>query len=319
MNKQLPDYRSKEDSVLYIIGNGFDLYHGLNTNYSDFYDWLSKEGHRDFVDKMQTIYPDVDPNANVASKDGGYMLWRDFEEALRHNTDLLELHKLFGGDGLDSLPIEKQITKASDNVSNVLSQIRPLLLEWAESFTEEYGKIKKLLPLGKNSKYITFNYTKVLEEVYQITDKKHVWHIHGSVDDGKAITGYDKRLINDTIYGTAIEEASERNILKELQKMRKPTEDVYTNCPEAFKSLQGIDTIIVIGHSLSDVDIAYFRYMLYSIPDYVDIKWQYWIHSEEAIVKTQERVIELCNDHSSLEVKMNAKMWNPFVMDNPRH
>lgn len=41
----------KQDT-LYIIGNGFDIAHGLKTTYNDFKNWLEKLGFRSFVKRM---------------------------------------------------------------------------------------------------------------------------------------------------------------------------------------------------------------------------------------------------------------------------
>lgn len=311
-NKSLPDYRSKEHNVLYIIGNGFDLYHGLNTNYFDFYNW-AEEKYPNFIYMMENLYPEIDP------KDNKLMLWKDFEEALKHNKDLQKIHEftLDYVSDFESLPIEKQQTFASEEVKKTLDKITPYLKEWTKTFSEKYEDVKKILPLRKNSKYITFNYTRVLEDVYGIDGNEHVWHIHGSVNDKNVITGYDTRLISETIFGTSIEEASEREILKELQKMRKPTETIYTNRPKAFKDpLYEINTIIVIGHSLADVDIPYFRYMIEPLSDSNDIEWQFWVHKKEAQENIHERVKQLRSENSCFENKISESRCKYYIMDD---
>ena len=54
---------------LYIIGNGFDIYAGLATRYSDFRRWL--ENNNPFIyESMQAVY-DIDTE-----------WWNDFEEQL---------------------------------------------------------------------------------------------------------------------------------------------------------------------------------------------------------------------------------------------
>lgn len=59
---------------LFIIGNGFDLAHGMPTNYSDFREWLIKDNRLDVVLELQKAYP-------VCVNDK-YLLWSDFEKAL---------------------------------------------------------------------------------------------------------------------------------------------------------------------------------------------------------------------------------------------
>ena len=310
-NKSLPDYRSKEHNVLYIIGNGFDLYHDLNTNYFDFYNW-AKEKYPNFIYMMELLYSKIDP------KDNKLMLWKDFEEALKYNEDLRKIHEftLDYVSDFESLPIEKQQTFASEEVKKTLDKITPFFKEWVDTFSEKYKDVKKILPLGKNSKYITFNYTRVLEDVYGIDGNEHVWHIHGSVNDENVITGYDTRLISETIFGTPIEEASERRILQELEKMRKPTEKIFINGPDTFKTLVGINTIIVIGHSLSDVDIPYFKHMIEPLSDYNDIEWQFWVHNKEAQENIHERVKQLRSENICFENKISESRCKYCIMDD---
>ena len=40
------DLKGFEKEILYIIGNGFDLYHGIPTSYKDFYCWLNCHGRK---------------------------------------------------------------------------------------------------------------------------------------------------------------------------------------------------------------------------------------------------------------------------------
>ena len=267
---------------------------------------------------MQKIYPQTDPKAFSPTNACGYMLWKDFEKALGRNEDLSKLHHLICEDEVadfSSLPLKSQQTIGAEKVKETLNKICPLLKEWAESFADKYKDVKKRLPLGENSKYITFNYTRVLEEVYGIEGEEHVWHIHGSVCDDNVITGYDTNLFSTTIYGSPLEEASERNIRQELENMRKPTEDVYQHLPDAFKDMNGIKTIIVIGHSLADVDIPYLRYMLDSLPAYSNIKWQYWLHNEEAKKEAQEKIGNLRNE-PVFEDRMTEESWDYHIMDD---
>ena len=41
---------------LCIIGNGFDLHHGLETSYSNFRDFLIKSGSREFVMQLESYF-----------------------------------------------------------------------------------------------------------------------------------------------------------------------------------------------------------------------------------------------------------------------
>lgn len=55
---------------LYIIGNGFDLHHGINSSYKDFQEWMY-ENNPDVIEKADEIYGICDDE-----------WWSDFENQL---------------------------------------------------------------------------------------------------------------------------------------------------------------------------------------------------------------------------------------------
>ncbi|MBQ8064984.1 MAG: bacteriophage abortive infection AbiH family protein [Prevotella sp.] len=308
INSHLPDYRSKEENVLYIIGNGFDLYHGLSTSYKDFRNWLLQD-HSDFVEKMQKIYPKV--------KDKDFLLWSEFESALGKPADLLYLHQLFGGSDTVSLSKEEQKTHAAKIIKETLGQVCPLLYEWVQTFQTGYANVQPLLPLGKNSRYITFNYTMVLENVYHIVGE-NILHIHGSADNPPVITGYEMDL-TPTVYGNPIEEISQRNIYSELAKLRKKTEIIFDKHNDFFEDLAGVSIIVVIGHSLADVDLAYIKYLAQLLPQYPNVSCQYWVHDEEAKDKVKKLINGICRSMTEIEDKMPESNWTYQILDKLRN
>ena len=56
MRIEFPDLKNQEKRTLYIIGNGFDLFHGIDSKYEDFYYWLNSNRHKDFVRDFQNIF-----------------------------------------------------------------------------------------------------------------------------------------------------------------------------------------------------------------------------------------------------------------------
>ena len=52
---------------LYIIGNGFDLHHEINSSYKDFHEWMY-ENNPDVIEKADEIYGICDDE-----------WWSDFE------------------------------------------------------------------------------------------------------------------------------------------------------------------------------------------------------------------------------------------------
>lgn len=42
--------------VLYIIGNGFDISHGINSRYSDFERWVEEKGNDQLIGLMDIFF-----------------------------------------------------------------------------------------------------------------------------------------------------------------------------------------------------------------------------------------------------------------------
>ena len=67
----LTDFKEK---ALFIIGNGFDIAHGIKSSYNDYHDWLLRHQYHEFVAYMESLFP--------AIENGEQLLWKDFEEAI---------------------------------------------------------------------------------------------------------------------------------------------------------------------------------------------------------------------------------------------
>ena len=156
-----------EQDTLYIIGNGFDLAHGLKTKYNDFRKWLEESGFHSFVNRMEALYPDV-KNANGE--------WNDIETALGHfkMPDVIAYDKYF----TDCNCSEEVALPVGDNIKSVTVSLSGNLWKWIK--TVDLLKAKHMFLLNENALFVSFNYTLTLESVYEIP-LDNVWHIHGSV------------------------------------------------------------------------------------------------------------------------------------------
>ena len=63
---------NKINKILYIVGNGFDIHHGVKSRYSDFKDYVQANGS-DLYDTLEKYF-----NTDE--------LWSDFEETLAYKT-----------------------------------------------------------------------------------------------------------------------------------------------------------------------------------------------------------------------------------------
>ena len=144
---------------LYIIGNGFDIGHGIPCKYSDFYTYLERN-REDVLEEMEQYYY-VDSDSE---------LWADFERGLEEgicydsladiiyeNTPNFASDEFRDADWYDAqIYIEEECDK-------LLNYIRSGFEEWINSL--ELDTTTKKYEIDKTARFFTFNYTEVLEKI----------------------------------------------------------------------------------------------------------------------------------------------------------
>lgn len=259
MDRIIPELKGQEKSTLYIIGNGFDLYHGLKTSYPDFRDWLMSNRCGDFVTKMELLFPTLSGN--------DYLLWKDFEKAIG-KFDCLEIHRKFF-QGKDDAFYNKDIfERPVERIRSILKDIPIFLKQWLEDI--DLHEAQKRLRFSWDSRYVTFNYTLLLEHLYAIP-KNQVMHIHNSLDGNNLlITGHMTQVSEyeaDNKCWGANEEESTKLIAREMNKLKKPVTQLIKQRKDFFKSLKNISNVVVFGHSLSIIDRPYITEIQKNIQD----------------------------------------------------
>ena len=158
---------------LYIIGNGFDIHHGIPSGYQKFRDWLKKEDDWETLTTIDDIFGCCDSD-----------WWKHFEENLGSaNTldiameEVRENYPDFGSDDFsdgDWYDAEIAVEQKFEDAYNI---IRSAFRKWVA--TLPYGlEEKKLRLIKKGSVFINFNYSLTLEKLYHIPELQ-VLHIHG--------------------------------------------------------------------------------------------------------------------------------------------
>lgn len=72
---------------LYIIGNGFDIHHSINSSYSNYRNWL-EENEPDIYSQLCDLY------GVSTDEDEAHEWWSDFENMLSE-IDLYDYHLLY--------------------------------------------------------------------------------------------------------------------------------------------------------------------------------------------------------------------------------
>ncbi|ECY2573188.1 hypothetical protein F6845_22040, partial [Salmonella enterica] len=181
---------------LYIIGNGFDLHHELDTSYFSFGDFLRKN-NQDIYDHLVEFmgFTDLPPYLSAVDK-SKHSLWSDFENSLAglDTESVLEdfsylLPQVSSPDFRDrdwnSLPIEME---------RILQNLTEGLLIQFKSFILQVNypvlNLNKRLRLDSDSIFISFNYTETLQKYYSIDDRQ-ILYIHGKASsDEQLILGH---------------------------------------------------------------------------------------------------------------------------------
>lgn len=275
--------------TLYIIGNGFDLYHGLNTSYKSFGFYL-KEKHSEIYDYLTDYYglPYLD-NAEISYYEWNYfesaLADLNYENVLEDNTDYLP--NIAGDDFRDrDLHTFEQIMQGIvDNLTTNLFQEFKNFIKQVEYPQKNY---KDLLNLDLDSKFLTFNYTDTLEKYYNIK-VANILYIHNKATSNDLLilghgTNPDNFIIKEEQMpdNLSIEEQDEwrermsdnydysfdsgrDTILGYFSKSFKYTEDLISQNNNFFNDLNSIKKVIVLGQSVAEVDQPYFRKIVQSL------------------------------------------------------
>ena len=279
-----PNLKGQEAKTLYFIGNGFDRYHHLQTCFKHFCCWLTLKGgdYEQFVNEMEHLFPFSDMHGNL--------LWKDFEDTLGR-YDINHIHNLLSGNAESDCDDTYQ-KQAAEKIHNTFSKIPVYLKKWIESI--ELSSVSEKLPLSKASRYLTFNYTLLLENVYHIPAHQ-ICHIHNSIkDNAPLITGHKNYF---SMSGISLpdynEEKSWENIANEVNSLEKPTSRIIKQHQDFFDSLKEITHVIVFGHSLSIVDLPYFTETIHHVSD--DTSWHFFVYDNQ----TQEHYQELIQHYNN--------------------
>lgn len=272
---------------LYIIGNGFDLHHELDTKYTSFGLFL-KSNFTDIYEQLIKYYgfSELRCPYKPSSDDA---LWSDFENSLALlDVDMVleEYIDSIANPGSDNFKDRDWGTFAIDiemvvaNLTcNLFSAFKDFILQ--VQYPNNVDKLKLLL--DKNSIYLSFNYTDTLERFYQVKNES-ILYIHGkaSLDNDDLILGHDQDLSNfkeevekppENLSEEELEQWEEHmsdnyNLSFELGKQEiesyfadtfKPTDKVIEENLSFFNQLNKVEEVFVLGHSLSNVDMPYFE------------------------------------------------------------
>lgn len=268
---------------LYIIGNGFDLYHKLPSRYADFHLYV-KENYAELMEKLDRYFDfRVDDN----------YLWSNFEQDLCRYDHAGFLDEFNYIDVLSESFKQSEFYGMEDEVreqsETLIEEIREAFVTWVESFNfaQTSGMEYELLKLDDGGRFLNFNYTDTLEELYTIP-KDRILYIHNNAnayhgnlifghgqrtDDGEAPTFDENGEPTRTVFTDAI--GASRS---PFFAFRKDTKAVLKQNRDWFHSLKDVTEVIILGQSLGKVDWPYFRAVAKQVPQ---AKWKLSYYGEK--------------------------------------
>ena len=368
---------------LYVIGNGFDRYHGADSGYMSFRRYLYRQspltvgyfdlyfGPRSLTRSFST--PDgwlwcLQP---YESRHGLFNLrypiatwarsnlWRDFET----NLGDLNREKVFdlldmclprvdeGEDGFSYADYCAPLDSISEAVRSCTMEMKYHFHRWVNTLHYQKGFRNRMLPIDNEAIFLSFNYTLFLESEYGVPSDR-ICYIHGNRKDkfGSLVLGHhsDDRgaferwrhknqnrkryrhvqkdakgryFSNDKLAYLAFFkrdyyngnwrlpirfyaiEAAEDRLEKYYQDNFKNTGGIIDANMGFFDSLSDIEKITIIGCSLGDVDMEYFRQIRASVK--ADALWEFSYHTDY----DKRRVEMFCE-----ELEIDTGCVNTFKM-----
>lgn len=280
--------------TLYIIGNGFDIAHDLDTSYWKFREYL-EEVDPCFLRRFEELYniqplDDTEPWYTEEAqkrwnKTVNNDLWSTFEDKMgRPNTTEMVEQSECVTEGMPIMNIRDHMDSYWKEQFGFVSKLQSYVKEWIETVDTDCVEYKRRALIDSNDIFLNFNYTDILEKVYGIED---VLHIHGgvsSVCDIPPIMGHcNKRDIQqhrlwakeaDEVYSEA--EASVLDAVADyLENIYKDTQERIFANQYFFERLQSVNHVVVIGWSAGDVDIPYLKEVINKV-DKSTIWTVYW-------------------------------------------
>ena len=169
-----------DNNTLFIIGNGFDLAHGIKSSYWNFREWLGNN-RSNLIGMMDIFFSN--------QRD----VWSSIEQALGEYNEESILDYCRPDEEFDYDHSLSSSARVEDSPMTffqpVLEEFRDAFRDWVDSI--EISGIEKVYKLNTDSRYLSFNYTDTLETEYGIAQNK-ITHIHGSrLNDEEYIIGHN--------------------------------------------------------------------------------------------------------------------------------
>lgn len=266
---------------LIIVGNGFDLHYGLKTSFSDFMEFTKAHDNDSFmeIDEFYYLFDDSDEKT----------WWNDFENQLKDvQTDFIKDYTA----GYEEL---KMLYCVLDRQKAIINEV---FGKWVNSI-KIITDCTYRFPC-EHTFFITFNYTLTLERMFNIPSEKII-HIHNKQGDRQYIFGHDGdtqlRKYLESYYNGEI--TDKREVVEGIEllqsyvdALKKPVESLSKKLMKELYHrhifLNKIREVYILGHSLNNIDMPYFRQLREKLQN--DVYWHISYHSDLDLQRAKDFV-----------------------------
>lgn len=270
--------------TLHIIGNGFDLAHGIASTYRDFKDYAWKHGDQYQIGLLETCYPDMNPQHKELE------LWCDLEKALGNldfqaafNTATEDVELEDGHEGRYQAQMEDAPEYA---LGMMFDAFHNVFDDWVNHIDTDVVPLNNIENFDPNGWFLSFNYTDTLEKVYNIP-RERINYIHGRRNSNDEIIVGHCTIVNANSHlsddPAIYEYQGYENIAQQVNEQRKSVDEIIWSNRDYWNSLTYVNKVVVYGHSLSDVDMPYFHEIVTNVTN--DCEWYFSIHYDDMCSK----------------------------------
>lgn len=315
------DIHFSNNRVLYVIGNGFDLMHGVKSSYYAFRDTMGKSNTLRFILENFIRIDDV---------------WADLEIALAYFdknpmivssniNDWLDIAGAYDKDaGIAEIYVASEW--AASPIVTVADDLPRRFRRWIEmlSVGTDDRPLKNIFTPG--GKILCFNYTEFAETLYGFPED-NICYVHGCrgkkkyAPEGKLILGhtpgvyideedydYDDNLlgwVKDSERLAMIDEAQDntiRIVAESDATLTKNCKDIIQKHDDFFVGLEKIENVVTVGHSLSPVDWDYYFEIVSRVHNIQDVQWYFGCHGRRDLDNLEKLITRLELDQSKVHI-----------------
>ena len=213
----------------------------------------------------------------------GSYRWKSFYAQYNHidvKDDRFKLSMLYG--------LEDELVAES---KNLVEELRESFGVWISSI--ELDDCLPKIAFSPSDRFLNFNYTSTLQSVYGIPASQ-ILHIDGNAENyDELVFGHGIEIPEQPQYD---EEGNslwtpfsdgEGAAMSPLYLFKKPVSDIILKNADYFSSLIGITEIVVIGHSLNNIDLPYFAKVNECCPS---AQWYVTCYDEGDLVIFQQQL-----------------------------